>query len=204
MPIGPHKTLVPFGIGISASPHSHGDNFSFTGLSIDLVPTSAGLSGPAIHTGRIRPSFTCSRTVQYRRSKRFGHAGVDFGKLTGQRAVPRPRGGVRALRAPGNAAGRFWPFFGAADPEGTAATDRHPIAAGDEGQHGLLLLLAQTLGVCVGSELVSSVLIDFKKWSVFDRSKGLLYFYPASRMRSRSVATRARGYLRLPFYVGAQ
>ena len=43
-----------------------------------------------------------------------GHAWVDFGKLNGQRAVPRPRGGVRALRAPGNAAGRFWPFFGAA------------------------------------------------------------------------------------------
>jgi len=44
----------------------------------------------------------------------LGHAWVDFGKLNGQRAVPRPRGGVRALRAPGNAAGRFWPFFGAA------------------------------------------------------------------------------------------
>ena len=44
----------------------------------------------------------------------LGHAWVDLGKLNGQRAVPRPRGGMHALRAPGNAAGRFWPFFGAA------------------------------------------------------------------------------------------
>ena len=44
----------------------------------------------------------------------LGHARLDFGKLNGQRAVPCPRGGVCALRAPRNAASRFWPFFGAA------------------------------------------------------------------------------------------
>jgi hypothetical protein len=44
----------------------------------------------------------------------LGHARLDFGKLNGQRAVPCPRGGVCALRAPRNAASRFWPFFGVA------------------------------------------------------------------------------------------
>ena len=44
----------------------------------------------------------------------LGRARLDFGKLNGQRAVPCPRGGVCALRAPRNAASRFWPFFGVA------------------------------------------------------------------------------------------
>ena len=60
------------------------------------------------------PPLAESQFWPFNRLPWLGHARLDFGKLNGQRAVPCPRGGVCALRAPRNAASRFWPFFGVA------------------------------------------------------------------------------------------
>ena len=66
----------------------------------------------------------------------LGHARLDFGKLNGQRAVPCPRGGVCALRAPRNAASRFWPFFGVAGRFSPLRTRAKRPKTAEESAHG--------------------------------------------------------------------